>query len=44
MHPAYQLRRSPRKAGGVYYTPTFIVDTIVRETLGRLLAGLSMRR
>ena len=26
-----------RKAGGVYYTPTFIVDTIVVNTLGKLL-------
>ncbi len=26
-----------RKAGGVYYTPTYIVDYIVRQTLGRLL-------
>ena len=28
-----------RKAGGVYYTPTYIVDYIVRQTVGRLLAG-----
>ncbi len=26
-----------RKAGGVYYTPTYIVDYIVRETVGNLL-------
>ena len=26
-----------RKAGGVFYTPTFIVDTIVINTLGKLL-------
>ncbi|MBK9127743.1 MAG: Eco57I restriction-modification methylase domain-containing protein [Phycisphaerales bacterium] len=26
-----------RKAGGVYYTPTYIVDYIVRNTVGRLL-------
>jgi len=30
-----------RKAGGVYYTPTFIVDYIVLNTLGKLLAGLT---
>jgi len=30
-----------RKAGGVYYTPTFIVDTIVINTLGKLLLGLT---
>ncbi|MHB8777359.1 MAG: Eco57I restriction-modification methylase domain-containing protein, partial [Anaerolineales bacterium] len=28
-----------RKAGGVYYTPTFIVDTIVGNTVGRLVNG-----
>lgn len=26
-----------KKAGGVYYTPTYIVDYIVKNTLGRLL-------
>ncbi len=28
-----------RKAGGVYYTPTYIVDYIVRQTVGRLVSG-----
>lgn len=28
-----------RKAGGVYYTPKYIVDYIVENTLGRLLNG-----
>ncbi|MGB4259039.1 MAG: N-6 DNA methylase [Phycisphaerae bacterium] len=28
-----------RKAGGVYYTPTYIVDYIVRNTVGRLVEG-----
>lgn len=28
-----------KKAGGVYYTPTFIVEYIVRSTVDRLLAG-----
>ena len=28
-----------RKAGGVYYTPQYIVDYIVRETIGRKVAG-----
>lgn len=28
-----------RKAGGVYYTPQYIVDYIVRNTVGRLLEG-----
>jgi hypothetical protein len=30
-----------RKAGGVYYTPTFIVAYIVINTLGKLLLGLT---
>ncbi len=33
-----------RKAGGVYYTPTYIVDYIVAETLGRLTAGKTPRQ
>ena len=28
-----------RKAGGVYYTPTYIVDYIVKNTVGALLEG-----
>lgn len=28
-----------RKAGGVYYTPTYIVEYIVQNTVGRLLEG-----
>jgi len=28
-----------KKAGGVYYTPTYIVDYIVKNTVGRLLQG-----
>jgi hypothetical protein len=32
-----------RKAGGVYYTPTFIVDYIVKNTVGRLLEGKTPR-
>lgn len=28
-----------RKAGGVYYTPTYIVDYIVKNTVGQLLEG-----
>ncbi|MBI4662938.1 MAG: Eco57I restriction-modification methylase domain-containing protein [Verrucomicrobia bacterium] len=33
-----------RKAGGVYYTPTYIVEYIVRQTVGRLLAECGGRR
>lgn len=28
-----------KKAGGVYYTPTYIVEYIVRQTVGELLTG-----
>ena len=28
-----------RKAGGVYYTPTYIVDYIVEQTVGKLVEG-----
>jgi len=28
-----------RKAGGVYYTPTYIVDYIVKQTVGKLVKG-----
>ena len=28
-----------RKAGGVYYTPTYIVDYIVKNTVGKLVKG-----
>jgi hypothetical protein len=28
-----------KKAGGVYYTPTFVVDYIVKKTVGKLLEG-----
>lgn len=30
-----------RKAGGVYYTPSYIVDYIVKQTVGRQIAGRS---
>jgi type I restriction-modification system DNA methylase subunit len=33
-----------RKAGGVYYTPTFIVDYIVKQTVGRLVQEKTARQ
>ncbi len=30
-----------KKAGGVYYTPTYVVDYIVQNTVGKLLEGKS---
>jgi len=32
-----------RKAGGVYYTPTYIVDYIVKNTVGKLLEGKTLK-
>jgi len=31
-----------KKAGGVYYTPTYIVDYIVKNTIGKLLPALNI--
>ena len=33
-----------KKAGGVYYTPAYIVDYIVRQTVGRLVEGQTPRQ
>jgi len=33
-----------RKAGGVYYTPKYIVDYIVKQTVGKLCAGKTPRQ
>ncbi len=33
-----------RKAGGVYYTPTYIVDYIVQHTVGQIVEGQSPRQ
>ena len=33
-----------KKAGGVYYTPTYIVDYIVRQTVGQLVEGQTPRQ
>jgi len=33
-----------KKAGGVYYTPTYIVDYIVQHTVGKLLEGKTSRQ
>jgi len=36
----YELKPEVRKAGGVYYTPEYIVDYIVKNTVGKLLEEL----
>ena len=33
-----------RKAGGVYYTPTYIVDYIVKNTVGKLLEKRTLKK
>ncbi len=33
-----------KKAGGVYYTPTYIVDYIVKNTVGKLLEGKTSKQ
>ena len=38
-HAKVEEKPEVRKAGGVYYTPTYIVEYIVRQTVGRLLEG-----
>ncbi|MBI5879854.1 MAG: Eco57I restriction-modification methylase domain-containing protein [Chloroflexi bacterium] len=38
-HAKIEEKPEVRKAGGVYYTPSYIVDYIVRQTLGRRLDG-----
>jgi type I restriction-modification system DNA methylase subunit len=36
----YELKPAVRKAGGVYYTPEYIVDYIVKNTIGKMLQDL----
>ncbi|HDQ26401.1 MAG TPA: hypothetical protein ENN43_06630 [bacterium] len=36
----YELKPEVRKAGGVYYTPEYIVDYIVKNTVGKMLEEL----
>jgi len=38
-HAKIEEKPEVRKAGGVYYTPQYIVDYIVRNTVGKLIEG-----
>ena len=38
-HAVVEDKPEVKKAGGVYYTPTYIVDYIVRQTVGKLIEG-----
>jgi len=40
----YELKPDVRKAGGVYYTPEYIVDYIVKNTISKLLEKLSPKK
>jgi len=40
-HVKIEEKPEVRKAGGVYYTPIYIVDYIVKNTVGKLLEGKS---
>ncbi|MCL4557111.1 MAG: N-6 DNA methylase [Deltaproteobacteria bacterium] len=38
-HAKIEEKPEVRKAGGIYYTPTYIVDYIVKNTVGKLVEG-----
>jgi predicted type IV restriction endonuclease/predicted RNA methylase len=38
-HAVIEDKPEVRKAGGIYYTPTYIVDYIVKQTVGKLVEG-----
>jgi hypothetical protein len=42
-HAVVEEKPEVKKAGGVYYTPSYIVDYIVKQTVGRLVEGKSPR-
>ena len=43
-HAKVEEKPEVRKAGGVYYTPTYIVDYIVKNTVGKLCEGKTPRQ
>ena len=42
-HAKVEEKPEVRKAGGVYYTPAYIVDYIVRHTVGRQVEGKTVK-
>jgi len=42
-HARVEDKPEVKKAGGVFYTPAYIVDYIVKQTVGKLLEGRSVR-
>ena len=43
-HAKIEEKPEVRKAGGVYYTPTYIVDYIVKNTIGKLCEGKTPKK
>ncbi|MDP8215177.1 MAG: N-6 DNA methylase [Candidatus Euphemobacter frigidus] len=43
-HAKVEEKPEVRKAGGVYYTPTYIVDYIVKNTVGKLCEGKTPKK
>ena len=43
-HAVVEDKPEVKKAGGVYYTPTYIVDYIVKNTVGKLLKGSTPKK
>src|SRR5579864_881191 len=43
-HAKVEDKPDVKKAGGVYYTPTYIVDYIVENTVGKLLEGKTLKQ
>ncbi|OGP89208.1 MAG: hypothetical protein A2157_12010 [Deltaproteobacteria bacterium RBG_16_47_11] len=40
----YELKPEIRKAGGIYYTPEYVVDYIVKNTVGKLVQKLTLSK
>ena len=43
-HAKIEEKPEVRKAGGVYYTPTYIVDYIVKSTVGKIVGAVHRDR
>ncbi|MEK0336466.1 MAG: N-6 DNA methylase, partial [Nitrosopumilus sp.] len=43
-HAKIEEKPEVRKAGGVYYTPKYIVDYIVKNTIGKLIEGKTLKQ
>ena len=43
-HAVVEDKPEVKKAGGVYYTPTYIVDYIVKQTVGKLVEGKTSKQ